>query len=125
MRHLLLHTVTVVNPSVAIDDYGNTVYDYATGEVIILSPGAEEGGAWLQQNTRSEPFEEGRAPDEERWLMITEFADVHDKARVTWTRPELPSSAYVFNVDGPPEPVYAGVAKTYHHLETTLRQVAG
>lgn len=113
---LLIHDVTVVNPAETADAYGSTVWDYGAGAT------RTDIKAWLQQDTRSEAFTEGRAADLERWLMISNHADIADKARIEWAGE---TAALVFEVDGPAEPVYAGLAGAYHHTETSLRHVEG
>lgn len=113
---LLIHDVTVVNPAAATDAYGSIVWDYGAGATRTTVK------AWLQQEQRSEPFSDGRAPDIERWLLITNHADIAEKARVEWAGE---TDSKVFQVDGPPEPVYAALASGYHHTETSLRQIEG
>jgi hypothetical protein len=113
---LLIHDVIVVNPASGVDAYGSSVWDYGAGAT------RTDIKAWLQQEQRSEPFTDGRAPDVERWLMITNHADIADKARIEWAGETAPVT---FEVDGPPEPVYAGLAGSYHHTETSLRHIEG
>lgn len=113
--HLLLHQVRVINPTTAQDAYGNTTFEYAGAGVAVRG--------WLQQDSRSETFPDGRAPDSEGWLLMTNYADIAEKARITWACG--PRGAMTFEVDGPPAPVYAGLAQAYHHTETRLRAIAG
>lgn len=113
---LLIHDVTLVNPAEATDAYGSVVWDYGAAATRTTVK------AWLQQDQRSEPFSDGRAPDVERWLLITNHAEIADKARIEWAGETEPM---VFEVDGPREPVYAGLATGYHHTETSLRHIEG
>ena len=107
---MLPQTVTRVRPSTSTDTYGNTTYDYA-------SPTSSTSmAAWLQQDDRAEPLADGRAPLEQRWLMVTNDSDVAGRDRITF-------GALTFEVDGPPEPAYTPAG--FHHLEATLKLVEG
>lgn len=107
---LLPHTVTRIRPATSTDTYGNTNYNYA-------SPTSSASiTAWLQQDDRAEPLVDGRAPLEQRWLMVTNSQDVLGRDRITF-------GALTFEVEGPPEPAYT--PRGFHHLEATLRVVAG
>lgn len=113
--HLLVHTVTLVDPAEATDTYGNTTYDYgpaATRTTI---------RAWLQQDQRSETFPDGRDPLDQRWLMVTNHETVAGVDRIEWA--DHPSGAVVFSIDGPPEPAYTPAG--FHHLEAGLRITEG
>jgi hypothetical protein len=107
---MLPQTVTRVRPNTSTDTYGNTTYSYA-------SPASSASlAAWLQQDKRTEPLSDGRAPLEQVWLMVTNDADVLGRDRIVF-------GSTTFEVDGPPEPVYTPAG--YHHTESTLRVVAG
>lgn len=112
---LLIHQVTIVNPAEDIDAYGNQIWDYEHSGAVTV-PG------WLQQDSRGEQFGEGRATDTESWLLMTNHAEITDKARVEWTGP---NGLMIFELDGPAAPVYAGLAQTYHHTEARLRRIEG
>ncbi|MEU6204590.1 hypothetical protein ABZ814_13495 [Micromonospora musae] len=107
---LLPHTITRVRPAQSTDAHGNTVYDY--GEAAARK--AMRG--WVQQDRRSEPREDGRDPLEQRWLLVTNDQDIQGRDRIEWSGPTM-------EVEGPPEPVFTPAG--YHHLESTLRVVAG
>lgn len=108
---LLPQTVTKIRPSTSTSTYGDTTYSYTV-------PPASSASitAWLQQDERSEPFSDGRAPLEQRWLMVTNESDVLGHDRIVF-------GTLTFEVDGPPEPAYTPAG--FHHLEATLRLVAG
>lgn len=110
---LLIHDVTISNPTTSTDSYGNTVYSYPSGT---------RARGWVQQSQRTETFTDGRTADVARWLLITNACQIENKARIGWTGP---TGAITFEVDGPPEPVYSGLAQTYHHTETYMRVVTG
>lgn len=106
----LPHTVTRIRPATSTSSYGDVTYDY--------DPGAArtEMSAWMQQDKRDEPRENGRDPLEQRWLMVTNETDVLGRDRIEWSGPTL-------EVEGPPEPVFTPAG--YHHTESTLRVVNG
>lgn len=110
--HLLPHQVTIVRPAITINQYGNQTYDYGAGATRTTV------AAWMQQDHRQEPRSDGREPLEQRWLIVTNHQDVQGRDRIEWS--ETPP---VFEVEGPPEPVYTPTG--YHHQEATLRVVAG
>lgn len=107
---LLPHQVTVVRPAVTVDSHGNQVYDYAAAATRTTVAG------WMQQDRREEPRSDGREALEQRWLLVTNHEDVQGRDRLEWSGP-------TFEVEGPPEPVHTPAG--YHHLEATLRAVAG
>lgn len=108
--HLLPHSVVLVRPSSSTDAYGNTVYAYAGSATRTTI------AAWLQQDKRTEPRTDGRDPLEQVWLIMTNHEDITGLDRIEY-------DSIVYEVEGPPEKVYtpAGV----HHVEATLRVVAG
>ncbi|HEY1395022.1 hypothetical protein [Roseateles sp.] len=108
---MLPHEVTVVRPATTTDTYGSQVRDY--GGAATRTAGVR---AWLQQDRRAEPREDGRDPLEQAWLMLTNHADVQGLDRIEWTGP-------TFEVEGPPEPAYTPAG--FHHTEATLRVVTG
>lgn len=112
---LLIHQVTITSPAETTDAYGNTVYDYAAGTTRTVC-------GWMQQDARAEQFSDGRAADTAQWLLMTNVADIGDKARVQWTAPQ---GAMTFELDGPPASVYAGLARAFHHSEVSLRRIEG
>ncbi len=112
---LLPHTVTRVRPATSTDDYGNETYDYVT------AASRTTMRAWMQQDNRTEPASNGRDPLVQGWLMVTNNPDVRGRDRVEWTPPS--GAALVFEVEGPPAPVYTPAG--YHHTESTLRVVSG
>lgn len=109
--HVLPHTVSVVRPATATDDYGNVTRDYGDAAT------RTEISAWMQQDRRTEPRDDGRDPLEQRWLLVANHADIQGRDRIEWT--DHPT----FEVEGPPEPAYTPAG--YHHVEATLRVVAG
>jgi hypothetical protein len=114
---LLPHTVTLVRPAVSTDAYGSDEYDY--GEAATRTSIA----AWLQQDRRQAVTgvaDEGRAPQDQRWLMVTNRTDVRALDRVEWTGPAGPLT---FETDGPPEPVFT--PRGSHHTEVGLRIITG
>lgn len=108
---LLPHEVTLVRPATSTETYGNTKYDYSVGvatRTVIA--------AWLQQDQRAEPVTDGRAPLVQKWLMLTNHADVRGRDRIE-------HGTLTFEVDGPPAPVHTPASQ--HHVEATLKAVAG
>lgn len=107
---MLPHEVTIVRPATTTDAYGNDVRDYGVAAT------RTEIRAWMQQDRRAEPREDGRDPLEQAWLMLTNHEDVQGLDRVEWSGP-------TFEVEGPPEPAYTPAG--FHHTEATLRVVTG
>jgi hypothetical protein len=110
-EHMLPHTVTLVRPATATDNYGNTTYDYGVAATRTSIT------AWLQQDKRSEPISDGRDPLIQWWLLITNHEDICGRDRI-----EHDSTTY--DVEGPPEKVYTP-SQLFHHTEATLKAVAG
>lgn len=108
---LLPHTVSRVRPSTSTDTYGNTTYSYTVPPAT-----STDITAWLQQDDRTEPLADGRAPLEQRWLMLTNESDVLGRDRIIF-------GSITFEVEGPPEPAYTPAG--FHHVEATLRVVFG
>lgn len=106
-EHLLVHTVTLTHPTVGADAYNNETLTYTGGTSVT---------AWLQQSTRAEPLADGRDPLVQTWLLMTNEEDVRGRDRVTF-------DGVTYEVDGPPEKVYAPPG--FHHTEATLRAVTG
>jgi hypothetical protein len=113
--HLLVHTVTVVDPAEVTDAYNDTTYDYGPAATRTTVK------AWLQQDQRTEPARDGRDPLEERWLLVTNHSPISGLSRIEW--PGHPAGAVTFQVDGPTEPAYTPAG--FHHTEATLRIVEG
>lgn len=111
---LLPNQITRVRPVVTEDAYGNETRDYGAGATRTTM------AAWLQQDHRAEPRTNGRDSLEQRWLMVTNDADVQGRDRIEWTGS---AGAIVFEVEGPPAPVPTPTG--YHHTESTLRVVSG
>jgi len=120
---LMPHRVTVVDPAVSTDAYGNTVYDYGAGAT--RTSGV---AAWLEQQQRAQIPAIGADPLQERWLMVTDHSPVGRRARIEWTGP---GGAMVFELDGQPNPAYnpltmaAAVSSAPHHTELSLKIVDG
>lgn len=106
---LLIHTVTLLRPSVVSDAYGNDVDGAVTSRSL---------RCWLDQNRHEERFEDGRTPDTEDWLMVANDSDVRVGDRVVW-----PGRGVEFTVHG--EPAVQYTARGSHHIEATLRKVDG
>ncbi|MEM9134282.1 MAG: hypothetical protein AAGE88_18180 [Actinomycetota bacterium] len=118
---LLQLTVVVVRPVESTDAHNSTTLDYAAGTRTTLAPGTVNGGAWLQQDSRSETRPDGRTPAEQAWLLICNYADIRHRDRIEWA--SHPAGPVVFEVEGPPEP--ALTPGEFHHTEATLRIVDG
>ncbi|MER7833480.1 hypothetical protein [Streptomyces sp. NPDC095602] len=120
---LLPHTVTVVDPVVATDAYGNTTYDYGPGAT------RTQARAWLEQTQRSQVVAVGADPLQQRWLMVTNHHPINRRARIEW--PTAPGGLLVFELDGQPGPLYnplamaAAATTAPHHTELTLKVVDG
>jgi len=112
---LLVHDVVVVRPATSTDAYGDVELDYGA------SATRTSIRAWLQQDQRDETFRDGRAPLDQRWLLVTNETDVAGRDRIEWA--DHPAGSVTFEVDGPPEPAYTGAG--LHHLEAGLRVVEG
>lgn len=108
---LLPHTVQRIRPSTSTDSRGNEIRSYTV-------PPASSASitAWLQQESRKEPREDGRDPLEQTWLMVTNESDVLGYDRIIF-------GALTLEVEGPPESTYTPAG--FHHLEATLRVVSG
>lgn len=113
----LPHTITRVRPATTTDGYGNEVRDY--GAAATRTTGIS---AWLQQDQRSEKYSDGRSPNEQAWLLLTNEADIVTADQIEWTDADT-SVSRVFTVEGPTEPAYTPAG--FHHLEATLRVLAG
>ncbi|WP_432159219.1 hypothetical protein [Streptomyces sp. bgisy153] len=111
---LLPHTITLVRPDTSgTDGYSNTVYDYGPAAT------RTEIKGWLQQDTRRQltgVAADGRATQVERWLLVTNHADVRALDRFEW-------SGLTFETDGPPAPAHT--PRGLHHQELALRIVTG
>ena len=108
---MLPHTVTRIRPSSSPNTYGDDALDYTVPPATSTSM-----AAWLQQDNRTEELTEGRAPLDQRWLLITNESDVAGLDRIVW-------GSLTFEVDGPPAPVYTPAG--FHHTEATLKVVEG
>ncbi len=110
---LLLHTVTVIEPAVTTDARNIQVLDYGSAAT------RTEIRARVQQDQRSETFDDGRTPAVELWTL---FANVNGllttRSRIEWT-----AGGLTFEVHGQPEPTYDATA--FHHIEATLRIAEG
>lgn len=112
---LLPQRVTKVRPASTADTYGNAVPDYGDDATRTADiPG------WLQQSPASEPRAEGRDATVATWLLMTNDTDLLAADHIEWAGP---AGALVFEVDGPPEPVYTPAG--LHHIEANLRIVTG
>lgn len=109
--HLLPQTAARIRPSTSTDGHGNTVRDYTVPPATSASI-----TAWLQQDNRKEPIEDGRDPLEQLWLLMTNETDILGYDRIVF-------GALTFEVEGPPAPVYT--PSGFHHTEATLRAVSG
>ncbi|MEU2180110.1 hypothetical protein [Streptomyces thermolilacinus] len=120
---LLPHTVTVIDPATSTDTYGNETYDYGPGAT------RTEVRAWLEQTQRTQVAATGADPLQQRWLMVTNHHPIGRRARIEW--PAAPGGLLVFELDGPPGPLYNPVAMAAaattapHHTELTLKVVDG
>ena len=109
--HLLVQSVTKVRPAIpAADARGNIIPDYGVAATRTTVE------VWLQQDTRIESFPDGRNPQEQLWLLMSNDSDWRTGDRVEW-------GAITFEVHGPPEPAYD--ATGFHHTEATLRVLGG
>lgn len=112
--HLLPHTVTLVRPAITTDTYGSNVYDYGVAAT------RTSVRAWMQQDQRTRLSTDGAIPLQQRWLLVTNHADVQRRDRVEWTSTAGPT---VFELDGQPEPTYT--PRGFHHTECSLIVVDG
>lgn len=105
---LLPQQITLVRPAQTVDGYGSTVQDYGPAATRTVIEG------WLQQDRRQAVTggtAEGRRPQEQSWLLVTNHPDVQALDRFEW-------NAVTFETGGPPEPVYT--PRGFHHTEATL-----
>jgi hypothetical protein len=109
-ERLLPLIVTLVRPVTGVDRYGNTSLDYGTAAT------RTPIRAWVEQQTRDEVIEDGRAPLIGSWLLITNHGDVKGRDRIEW-------DGDLFEVAGPPAAVNTPAGA--HHIEATLRRVEG
>jgi hypothetical protein len=117
---LLSQTVTRVRPTKTTDAYGSDQYDYGVTATRTTYPGGTPNGAWIEQQSRTEPLTDGRDPLVESWLLMLNESDVDGRDRFEWIGP---NGTLTFEVDGPPRPVHTPAG--FHHTEATLRAVAG
>lgn len=110
---MLPHTATLLRPVETTDDYGNTVYDYGNAARIAIS-------AWVQQDARSRPAEDGGNPMQARWLVVTDREDVRRRDRLEWIGP---GGTILFKFDGQPEPTYT--PRGFHHTEIVCVVIDG
>lgn len=111
---MMPHTITLVRPVTVTDPYGSQIPDYDNGTRIVIR-------GWLQQDVRTIPDgTDGRTIQVQRWLLVTDHADVQGLDRFEWASPTGPM---VFEADGPPEPAYT--PSGFHHTEATLKVVTG
>jgi len=108
----LVHVVVRVRPATSVSTYGDTVYDYG------VAAARKDMNAYLTQSSGTEPLSDGRAPLVGAWRMLTNDLDVTGRDRIEW-------NGKVFEVDGDPKPSYTTWSTVPHHLETTLRIIAG
>ncbi len=113
--YLMIHNAVLVRPAVTTDSYRNQRLDYGADATRTAVSG------WLQQDARAEPAVEGRTPQTQRWLWMSNDTDILARDRLEWAG--HPAGPAVYEVDGPPEPVYA--AGVLHHVEATLKRVEG
>lgn len=113
---LQLQTVNVVRPAVGADGRGNETFDY--GPAATRTPIS----CWLQQDSRSERFPDGRNPTEQLWLLMTNHQDIDANDRIEWA--DHPAGSLTFEVHGPVEPTYRPNSG-FHHTEATLRLLEG
>lgn len=113
--HLLVHTATVVHPAETTNDYGDVDYDYGPAAT------RTEIRAWLNQEQRTETYPDGRNPETEKWLLVTNHEQIAGVDRVEWA--EHPAGTVTFTVLGPTAPTYT--PDGFHHLEATLEIVEG
>ena len=111
----MIHSVVLVRPALTTDAYGNQKLDYGPAATRTTVRG------WLQQDQHSEPPTEGRTPQTQRWLWMSNHTDIAARDRIEWAA--HPAGPAVYEVDGPPEPAYT--AGALHHAEVTLKLVEG
>ncbi|SFD14386.1 hypothetical protein [Streptomyces aidingensis] len=114
---LMPQTLTQVRPVEITDGYGSQEWDYGPDAT------RTEITGWLQQDQRQAVtggITEGRDPQREKWLLITNHTDVRALDRYEWSGP---AGAVVFETDGPPAPVFT--PRGFHHSEVALRILTG
>jgi hypothetical protein len=115
--HLLPHAVTLVRPVITQGPYGSDQYDYGAAAT------RTEIRAWVQQDIRREltgVAQDGRQTQDQRWLLVTNHADIRPLDRVEWT---APTGLITFQTDGPPAPTYTPAG--LHHTEVGLKVITG
>lgn len=110
----LIHQVTVVAPAETTDSYGDTERDY--GIAATRTP----LDTFLQQDTRTETYPDGRVVTEQVWTLFT----LTDGVLGAYSRVEWPDRGLTFEVFGQPEPTYR-LAGSFDHVEATLRIAEG
>lgn len=107
------HNLIVVRPAVSSNSYGDDVRDYgpAASRTSIVG--------WVQQDNRTEAFPDGRNPQEQRFLLMTNTLTIETGDRIEWL--DHPTGPATFTVHGPPEIAYRAPSADPHHLEATLR----
>lgn len=105
---LLSTTATVTTPAAATDAYGSAVPDWAHATTRTIR-------CRIEQSSRSEQADETRDAAVAAFLLLCNDLAVTAGDRVT--------AGATYEVDGPPAVVQDALAA--HHLEATLRLVAG
>lgn len=113
------HSITRVRPVETTDGYGDTVRDYTEAGGATRTAGIR---AWVQQDRRAERYADGRSPNEQEWLLLTNDPDFTTHDQVEWSDDETGIDR-TFTVEGDPEPTYTPAG--FHHLEATLRIHSG
>lgn len=106
--HLLVQTLTWIEPGTTTDRYNNTVDDWSTAT-------RTEIAAYVEQQNRTE-LRDGRDTLVSGWLLMTNELAVTSRARFEW-------DGHTFEVDG--EPSKPTTPDGPHHLEARLLLVTG
>lgn len=108
-RRLLVHDVTVVNPRIGADRYGNEIKDWYAASRTATK-------AWVAQRSATED-RDGREALVTDWMVVLPpEVDVSGLSRLEW-------DGRTFELDGEPRPAYT--RRGLHHWEATVRIVEG
>lgn len=125
-ERLLPHRITIVDPAVTTDGYGDKEYDY--GDAAARTPDVK---AWLQQDQRAQVATVGADPLQAKWLLVTNHSPIGRRARIEWDGSPYGPLVLELDLDGQPSPVYnplqmaATGTSNPHHTELTLKIVDG
>lgn len=111
LGNMMVRDVTLMRPTYTTDRYGNSVADWSDAATIELR-------GWLGRQSASEEHGTRVGAGVEQWTLVLD-----DVSESVATGDRVLVDAQTFEVDGPV--LTAWTPRGPHHLEVTLRAVAG